>query len=171
METLHYFIEQGDDGKEASRKCLKQGLKHFEIEKPATLDISDHLHFTDYPHILTSLSHTQTMGAACVASVQNVRSVGIDIEYKTRVLKEKLQKYFLHEKDPKDLDFLTIWVIKEACFKAFFPLRKSIPIDKTWVLKDFWIDQSNFGIKDAEYPIGKYQIHDHKDLIVATAWL
>ena len=144
-----------------------QSFNDFQIEK--------HLYLKLDSNLLVSLSHNKEYGAAIVGFDSNSPfiSLGIDVEFIKRPVKEGIEKFFFHELDqpPQNLFFknskLAIWSAKEAAFKALSPFWKE---EKVLVLKDLWIQGNQFGFKDES--LGKIFWQSHNDdILIATAFL
>ena len=144
--------------------CLAQQGIPAQIEH---LDIVNHHHLANYPQILVSLAHTDCYGAAVIGQQHEYRSLGIDIELQSRLLKPETQKMFVNRDDDFD-QLLPLWCQKEAAFKALSPLVPEMNLTKPLVLKDIWICNERFGlIPDQE--IGKVKLLTLESLIVAIA--
>jgi len=104
-----------------------------------------------------------------VAQKPYVLSVGIDIEKSSRKVNPGTHKFFINSEDGEQLDPLQIWVLKEASFKALFPLRVQLGYTKTWTLNDFWVNSNLFGIKGNRFAIGQVKIFSFQGLIGAYA--
>ncbi|MFG1591491.1 4'-phosphopantetheinyl transferase family protein [Halobacteriovorax sp. CON-3] len=129
-----------------SRFCLSSltGLKD--------LSIINHLHLESDKSKLVSISHTKELAACALCTNPEVKSVGIDIEWSERKMREGTFKYFVsHERELKLHTPLEIWCIKEAAFKAYSPFHDDEK-EKILVLTDFEIIEQGIlqGPNDSE---------------------
>ncbi|POB14671.1 MULTISPECIES: 4'-phosphopantetheinyl transferase family protein [unclassified Halobacteriovorax] len=116
-----------------SRYCLSSltGLKD--------ISIINHLHLDNHDNMLVSISHTKELAACALCTNKDVKSVGIDIEWSDRKMREGTFKYFVsHERELNIHSPLEIWCIKEAAFKAYSPFHDD-ENEKILVLTDFEI--------------------------------
>lgn len=122
-------------------------------------------------NIKVSLSHTGNYGAAVASMSSEVKSVGIDIELVSRKIKPGMAKYIDNELDT-ELPFIEKWTMKEACFKAAWPLYHAKK-EKSLILKDIWIKENSFGLFDDKTIIGKIDLTKtvkyDEEFLVATA--
>jgi phosphopantetheinyl transferase (holo-ACP synthase) len=69
---------------------------------------------------LLSLSHTAGASVAVLAERKFISGIGIDIEWMDRELSSGVASKFIHQSEHLfNLSPLQMWVIKEACFKAY----------------------------------------------------
>lgn len=106
------------------------------------------------PELQISLSHTR-MGLGLCYGALGKTSVGVDLEWETRVIKPGIEKFFKNSSD-NELDFSTleIWSRKEAAFKALSPrLKKNLGV---LTLKRIWLNsQGEFGLDESPQVWGK----------------
>ncbi len=129
----------------SSRWALSECLALMDITPPDSLldlEVIDHGHLKTRPELIVSLSHTEDYGAAALAYQNQHRAIGIDIENKSRNIKDATKKLFVNDRDD-DASLLELWCKKEAAFKAIYPLYQG---DKALVLKDIWIQDNRFGL-------------------------
>lgn len=155
----------------ALKECLIELSPDFNEIELDELTIENHQHLLNHPQIAVSLSHTKDYAAAVISDDPRVISVGIDLELTTRPIKEGITKYFEHSFDSA-YSPLELWVIKEACFKAACPLFQKGK-SAAMVLKDLWVNQTEFGVFDQKEPVGRIVLNyidlfDEK-FLVATA--
>ncbi|OFZ20918.1 MAG: hypothetical protein A2202_01800 [Bdellovibrionales bacterium RIFOXYA1_FULL_36_14] len=135
------------------------------------LKIIDHHHLEKLPHFLVSLSHTHNVGASVVASINECRSIGIDIEFSNRIIDPKTSKFFKTSYDHDHNDLLSLWVKKEASFKALSPLN----VKETLVLTDIWVKKDEFGLIKDHQSLGKILLNEEnvlgQKLLVSIAQL
>ena len=135
------------------------------------LNIIEHHHLEKLPHFLVSLSHTQNVGACVVAATDECRSIGIDIEFNNRIIDPRTSKFFKTTHDHGYNDLLSLWVKKEASFKALSPLN----IKKTLVLTDIWVNGDEFGLIKDHQSLGKILLSEEnvlgQKLLVSIALL
>lgn len=113
------------DGFTNSREALKRLLQnegHEIHELKADLELVNYQNLKKFPQYLTSISHTQGAGAAILAAKSHYLSVGVDIEWSDRLMKEGTQRFYRHLNDSEYLNGLELWAMKEAAFKALSPL-------------------------------------------------
>lgn len=119
-----------------SRYCLKQ------LTNASNLSISRYLHLEEDSSKLVSLTHTRGLAACALCTNPDVKSIGVDIEWTHRNMKEGSFKYFVTDESELKLHSpLEIWCIKEAAFKAYYPFYDEIAADKVLVLTDFLITE------------------------------
>ena len=132
-------------------------------------EIIDHLYLKNHPNLLVSISHTKGLGCAFICDRKEVKSIGIDIEWTSRLIKKGIEKFFLRDEDSKELNNLELWCIKEAAFKAHSPLYTG---EKTLVLKDFIINKGSVFFMNKE--IGSYHLEynqiDNKELLIVKVY-
>jgi phosphopantetheinyl transferase (holo-ACP synthase) len=71
--------------------------------------------------LLCSRSHTKFLSAGAIAAFGlGLYSIGIDLEAMNRPIKSQVEKFFLNDNEPELFgdSNLSLWVVKEACFKA-----------------------------------------------------
>lgn len=75
-----------------------------------------------------SLSHNPKQVSLLRYETKKYLSCGLDEEVSSRIMDPKSSKLFINEKDNYDrrLSLLSLWVIKEACFKAISPLEPKL---------------------------------------------
>ena len=124
------------------------------------LNIIDHHHLEKLPHFLVSLSHTHNVGAGVVASTHECRSIGIDIEFTHRIIDPRTSKFFKTTHDHGYEDLLSLWVKKEASFKALSPINDK----ETLVLTDIWVKGDEFGLIKDHQTLGKILLNEENVL-------
>lgn len=108
------------NSREALAKLLKQE-NHLISDLKADLELLNYQNLKKFPDYVLSLSHTRGAGAAVLAHRQDVASLGIDIEWSDRVLKEEASRFYRHPEDSHYDNKLELWTMKEAAFKALSP--------------------------------------------------
>lgn len=101
-----------------SREALKSALSNRGFSPSISqLTLVNYHEVVGFPQLTISLSHTKECGAAVIAERKNFRSLGIDIEEETRIVKDSIRERISH---PSDINLrnIEIWCIKEAVFKA-----------------------------------------------------
>ena len=78
-ELSHYY-PNFKEGSLAARAALAQCIKKENLSLAHPFDINYYHHLEKMPHILVSLSHTKSIGAAAIAYSDHCHSIGIDIE-------------------------------------------------------------------------------------------
>jgi phosphopantetheinyl transferase (holo-ACP synthase) len=140
------------------------------------LEIDNHLHIKDAPHLLASLSHTKDVAAAVIGTANDqLLSVGIDLEWAERKLKPGMEKFFINEHDDiEKYQGLELWSLKEAAFKAISPLLVNWSYQR-FVLNHIWIKGLEFGLIGNQQSIGclhlKKEMHRDRQLIISLAEL
>ncbi len=125
-----------------------------------------------------SLSHTSPNFAAAVAgSINNFKSVGVDLEKSDRVMKINSGRHFLNDGDDPELhqDLLRGWCKKEAAFKAWAPFWDDFSEGKPLVLKDLDIRGNQFFRKGKSEELGFVELietsHEGQALYLTLAWV
>ncbi|MFA6237510.1 MAG: hypothetical protein WC635_09310 [Bacteriovorax sp.] len=126
MKLTHevYFSDTKDNFTN-SREALKHLLQnegHEILELKSTLELVNFGNLKNFPQYLTSISHTKGAGAALLAHKSDYLSVGIDIEWSDRPMKDGTQKFYQNPQDSEYPNSLELWAMKEAAFKALSPL-------------------------------------------------
>ncbi|OFZ26020.1 MAG: hypothetical protein A2381_11810 [Bdellovibrionales bacterium RIFOXYB1_FULL_37_110] len=157
-----------------SRMALLECLQSMDQPGELTdLNIINHHHLEKFPNFLVSLSHTQNVGAGVIAATKECQSIGMDIEFCTRLIDPKTSKFFktLHDQEHGGDNLLWLWVKKEASFKAL----SSTILNKTLVLTDIWIRGDEFGLIKNPQTLGKIILNEEnvlgQKLLVAIALL
>lgn len=118
--------------------------------------------------ILFSYSHTEGFGGAVACLKKDYRSIGIDIELTTRPIDLGAKKYFINELDEaQNYNLLTLWCIKEACFKC-----ANFEFNEVKLLKEIWIKNNQFGtILNFKQALGTFEIiqNNNLNLIIVIA--
>ena len=159
----------------ALQNCLKMvdQTTNWPIDK---IEIQNHQHLLGHQHVLSSISHTKNLGIALIDCTQKYLSVGIDIEYKNRPLDPSSKKYFINHMDKTEYNYLSIWTIKEAAYKAIWPLRHIYYENQKILLKHIWInDNQEFGLIGQSDILGHFTSSiieaNKKDIILSMAYL
>ncbi len=153
-----------------SRVALFNSLKNITSNPNFDdLQISRHLHLTNFPDYKVSLSHTKDISCALLSNCPNYQSIGVDIEWESRLVKPGIEKFYINENDTEKLTKLEVWMAKEAIFKAISPLYKG---DKVLVLKDIAIDEESFKCFNFK---GSFEFYSknisNKNIKIAIAWV
>lgn len=125
-----------------SREALKSALFDLGFSPSISqLTLVNYHEVVGFPQLTISLSHTKKCGAAVIAERKKFRSLGIDIEEETRIVKDSIRERISH---PSDINLrnIEIWCIKEAVFKALmntdqFP--KPIEFSSIQIQNGTWI--------------------------------
>lgn len=149
--------------REALRECFSQ--------RGQLLSIGD-IRLKNYHQVLgfdswtLSLSHTKDWGAAVLASLNEVQSVGIDIEPIGRVVKPMIVDRISH---PDDLALppLTLWAVKEAAFKALMNTELfAHPVEfSSLLIRLFGWEHPDSGLG------GEWKVSEQDGLCLALAWI
>lgn len=150
-----------------SRWCLKK------LTQEENLNISNHLHMEESREKLVSVTHTKELAAGALCTNPEVKSVGIDIEWSDRRMREGSFKYFVTCESELEIHSpLEIWCIKEAAFKAYSPFHDENK--KILVLTDFRIiNEGQLEGPDGStlsYGIEKKRIEDKEFLLVLSEY-
>ncbi len=108
-----------------SRLALKKLIENegFSVKDlKSDLILESYQQLPHYPEFITSISHTKGAGAAVLGLKNEYLSLGIDIEWSNRLLKDEAQRFFRHQADSNYENNLELWTMKEAAFKALSPL-------------------------------------------------
>lgn len=112
-----------------SRLCLKLVLKNKGIYLLwRDLGLDDSFRLYQLSELPISLSHTKDISIAIIANDDKINSIGIDLESKTRVISEAVQKFMNHPNDLMSLPSISRWCLKEAAYKCFSHSKKVIKI-------------------------------------------
>lgn len=99
------------------------------------IDLKNHQFLSDFPLDIFSLAHTRGAALAVRAPKSCYLALGCDIEHLERDIPPNSQKHFLNQEDRHaSYELLTLWCIKEACFKALHNAGKPIRLLKEVVL-------------------------------------
>lgn len=147
---------------ELARAALKQI-----IAPEKSIDQTHYGLLKEYPSLRVSFSHTQfnqvVMAICAVCDLliyPQVKSIGIDIEHKQRVIKPGIEKYFMskEEKENPEWNPMELWVLKEAIFKA---LNTGVELNTPakHLLKSIHMDDlSARNIQAGLYHLGEYLV-------------
>ncbi len=167
MKIIHEICHSPENGFINSRTALKNLLKlvgEDVFDLKIDLHLTNYRELTNFPLYYTSLSHTKDLGAAVLALKTEVRGIGIDIEWSTRIIKPGAEKFFVNQADNHSLSPIETWTAKEAAFKALSPLN-SYP--GTLVLSKIIIQNSNFFTLEQPEIIGSF-VTTHQQGYVLT---
>lgn len=155
-----------------SREALATILKQeniFVSDLKADLELVNYQNLKNFPDFVLSLSHTRGAGAAVLAKKTEVRSLGIDIEWSDRNLKNEAGRFYNNPEDSLYENKLELWTMKEAAFKALSPLG----FPGVLVLTKIIIQDGEFFTKERPEIRGRVTTHlknfDSKKLWVAIA--
>ncbi len=170
--THEVHISASNDAYTNSRMALKHLLEkegHQIVDLSVDLTLLDFQNLPKFPEYLTSLSHTKGAGAAVLAHKKDYQSLGIDIEWSNRILKEGTQKFFRHPKDSIYENDLELWTMKEAAFKSLSPLG----FPGVLVLSKIIIQEGVFWTNERKELRGKVSTQkltfDNRELSIAIA--
>jgi phosphopantetheinyl transferase (holo-ACP synthase) len=134
------------------------------------LELVNYQNLKNFPDFVLSLSHTKGAGAAVLASKSEVSSLGIDIEWSDRSLKDEAARFYKNEQDSVYENKIELWTMKEAAFKALSPLG----FPGVLVLSKIIIQDGQFFTNERPEIIGVVKTHlknvDNKKLWVAIAY-
>lgn len=153
---------------EQQSKLARQALQNI-WPHDSPLKQSFYGYLDNFPHIRLSFSHTkldQNLIAIAALSTDDLvgsGTIGVDLEYSLREVKEGIKKYFMIE-NPVGFEPLEIWVIKEAIYK-FLNARK-----KTILLHEIRIDKNgNIYNLDRDKVLGEFGLYQWEDYLIAFA--
>lgn len=133
------------------------------------LELINYQNLKNFPDYVLSLSHTKGAGAAVLAKKSEVRSLGIDIEWSDRNLKDEAARFYKNAQDSVYENKIELWTMKEAAFKALSPLG----YPGVLVLSKIIIQNGVFFTNERPEIKGSVQTHlknvDNKKLWVAIA--
>lgn len=148
----------------AARKALQKLVPHMKLTE---LKLNEFHFLEDFPQHVFSLAHTKDLAVAAMVGKNDYRSIGVDIEFLDRIVKENSERHFINSEDDRSINDLELWCAKEAAFKA-----SSFLFDKNFVLKDLWIRNSNFGhIKNCALDLGQIKTFVAQQTLVTIALL
>lgn len=155
-----------------SREALAALLKQENVlvsDLKADLELVNYQNLKNYPDFVLSLSHTKGAGAAVLGKKAEVQSLGIDIEWSDRNLKDEAGRFYKNPEDSVYENKLELWTMKEAAFKALSPLG----YPGVLVLSKIVIQDGEFFTKERPEIKGRVTTHlknlDSKKLWVAIA--
>ncbi len=174
MKITHEVqISSDKDAFTNSREALASLLKQ---EMISVINLKDDLELINYqnlkkfPDYVLSLSHTKGAGAAVLAKKAEIASLGIDIEWSDRNLKDEASRFYRHPEDSAYENKLELWTMKEAAFKALSP--HGFP--GVLVLSKIIIKDGEFFTNEQPSIRGRVETHlknvDNKKLWVAIAY-
>ena len=113
----------------------------------SVLEMANHHHLSFHPYWPASLSHTRVddslyLAAAVLAKDSECRSIGIDIEWEQRPISSSTLRHIHHPEDDSWPSALEIWVLKEAAYKALWPLvekKKSLQFSRIQVKQGHFV--------------------------------
>lgn len=159
----------------ALQQCLEETYPHKDIQFPEGLEIFNHHYLTKIPDICVSLSHNKICSAAAIGSRKEYTSIGIDIEKSDRKFHPRLKKFFVNQHDylDKSQSLLELWCIKEAAFKALYPISRQFWPKTPLLLKDIFVKNHYFGIAETANIVGEihlsYELFEGEEFIVSRA--
>lgn len=170
--THEVQISADKDAFTNSREALVSLLKQENIvvtDLKSDLELVNYQNLKNYPQFVLSLSHTRGAGAAVLGNKAEVRSLGIDIEWADRNLKDEAGRFYKNPEDSVYDNKLELWTMKEAAFKALSPLG----FPGVLVLTKIIIQDGEFFTKERPEIRGRVTTHlknlDNKKLWVAIA--
>jgi 4'-phosphopantetheinyl transferase EntD len=116
--------------------------------------------------LILSLSHTKDAGAALVASKLVYRSLGIDLELQTRIVKDSIAQRIANEND-LPLEKINLWCVKEAAFKA---LMNTGAFSKNIEFSDIEIKDKTFSHSPSGLS-GEWDLQILTPFVLAKAWI
>lgn len=158
-QRKHSFLLARD----ALKKCLESLGQSISIQD---LNLVDYHYLKSSPDLTISLSHTKTHGAALVAERKIYRAVGIDIEEKTRLVKDSIRARVLHPHD-YNLSSIELWCAKEAAFKA---LMNTGEFNNPMEFSSIQITATNWSHASSGYS-GEWKLISSGQILVALAFL
>lgn len=158
------------NSREALATLLKQEMISV-INLKSDLELINYQNLKNFPDYVLSLSHTRGAGAAVLAKKTDYKSLGIDIEWSDRHLKDEASRFYRHPDDsPFYQDKLELWTMKEAAFKALSPRGFSGVL----VLSKIIIKDGEFFTHEQPSIRGRVETYlkkvDNKNLWVAIAY-
>ena len=161
-----------------SRQALLEGLQSLGIDtKIESLQIHQYHFLEHFPDYLVSISHNPRVYMAALALKKNFFSIGIDIEFINRSISSGAEKFFVSNLDASRFNFLELWVMKEACYKALTPyMALHDKYKKNFTLKEIWINQNlEFGISSSQKNIGEVYLEtiiiEGKEYLLAKSYI
>lgn len=125
MKITHEVqISTDKDAFTNSREALAHLLKQeniFITDLKRDLELVNYQNLKNYPNYVLSLSHTRGAGAAILAKKAEIASLGIDIEWSDRHLKDEAARFYKNPEDSVYENKIELWTMKEAAFKALSP--------------------------------------------------
>ncbi len=148
-----------------SRLALRRALADMSIHIPLdNLFLIKNSYIQGLDNVTASISHTKDAAIAAISKRDKIQALGVDIELKTRSVKEGAHKYYINEKDKlNSYDQLESWVIKEACYKAISNLIK-----EEFLLKELVCTDNRAYYKDYTC---EYKIFSEDEFLIAIAYV
>lgn len=101
-----------------SREALYQCLENIgQTPEQSSLPLLNFSTLNEFPELTLSLTHTENAGGAILGLRSQYRSLGIDVELKTREVRDDVIEKLSNPKDG-NLRNLEMWCLKEAAFKC-----------------------------------------------------
>ncbi len=174
MKITHEVqISSDKDAFTNSREALASLLKQEMVlisDLKQDLELVNYQNLKNFPEYVLSLSHTKGAGAAVLAKKAEIASLGIDIEWSDRHLKDEAARFYRHPEDSSYKDKLELWTMKEAAFKALSP--RGFP--GVLVLSKIIIKDGEFYTNERPLIRGRVETHlkivDNKKLWIAIAY-
>lgn len=152
----------------SSRQALQESLKIQGIQTPLTnIRLTKDYRLKNFPSLIHSLSHTHGAAAAYSAKVEQVQTLGLDIEWDDRIVKEQTYKFYIRPYEDQKYTPLEIWSLKEAAFKAFYLLGSAPKGLKDIILSD---NYALFKNQKLNLRLKKEKV-ENKTLLIAMAFL
>jgi 4'-phosphopantetheinyl transferase EntD len=149
--------------RQALLDALHEAGENFPISK---LQIENHNKIKESDSFTLSLSHTAEWGAAILATRDEYKSVGIDIEHEKRAVKDLIISRIAHPEDER-LRNIELWCLKEAAFKA---LMNSGYFDKPLEFSSIKIGDKKWFHSPSNLS-GEWELEVINSIIVARAYL
>ena len=120
----------------------------------------------NFPELTISLSHSREVGVALVGHQKTYQSLGVDVEYSDRVVKDAIIQKVANPLDAK-LSNIDLWVLKEAAFKCLMNSGKfSTPV----LFTDIVVSAKNWSHPPSALA-GECEIRQEQNLILGLAFL
>lgn len=150
-----------------AREAMRSLFRNEGIDVPINeLRLVQHKELIAHPDYTISLSHTPTWGAAILGNKKTYRSIGVDIESQTRIVKEMIKERIAHPEDIK-LTNLELWCLKEASFKA---IMNTGLFDRPFEFSDIQISSNTWSYSPANLA-GEWALETKHEHLVARAWI
>ena len=142
LHLIAFEITDGTPDRLAIKNSVQNAIKTLLIDMgfEKIKDFSyGFLHLNAIERLAISVSHTRNLGIVALTDKRYHKSIGIDLEFHQRQVRENSKKFWINQDDQLEDPLLNLWVKKEAAFKAISPINSDCKL-----LKDLIIHGSRF---------------------------
>ncbi|HXH30601.1 MAG TPA: 4'-phosphopantetheinyl transferase superfamily protein [Bacteriovoracaceae bacterium] len=150
-----------------SREALRIALEsQGHTPTISDLNVLQHRSLARFTDLTLSLSHTPLVGAAVIADKGTHPAVGIDVEARSRRVKDTIIERISHPRDEK-FTGLELWCLKEATFKALMNtgrFERPVEFSSLEIRKDDWLHSPSG-------TTGRWELRPSTEYVVGLAYL